>query len=125
MSNKLMAGFWKFMIGVPPVLWETQIEKGRRKIQKSLRFMTPDHRRVHHFVVKGLPRYGQPMPPEHIADALGLSREQVTRILGDLERQMTFLFRNPDGAVTWAYPGTVEPTPHRVTFSSGERIHGA
>lgn len=125
MSNKLMAGFWKFMIGVPPFLWKKQIEKGRRKIEGSLRFMTPDHRRVHHFVVGGLPRHGRPMRPEHIADALGLPIGRVVAILDDLERHMTFLFRDPDGAVTWAYPVTVEKTPHKVLFSTGESIHGA
>ena len=38
---------------------------------------------------------------------------------------MTFLFRNSQGAVTWAYPVTVEPTPHRVAFSTGEEVYAA
>jgi hypothetical protein len=125
MPNKLMAGFWKFMIGVPPFLWEKQIEKGRGKIEKGLRFMTADHRKVHHFVVRDLPQHSQPMRPEHIAGALGLTKEGVIQILDDLERHMTFLFRNPAGAVIWAYPVTVEQTPHRITFSTGESTFGA
>jgi amino-acid N-acetyltransferase len=27
--------------------------------------------------------------------------------------------------VVWAYPVTAEPTPHKVTFSTGERLYGA
>ena len=38
---------------------------------------------------------------------------------------MTFLFRNPAGDVTWAYPVTVDQTPHQVTFSSGEKLYAA
>ncbi|MFH1981877.1 MAG: hypothetical protein ABIL58_08530 [Pseudomonadota bacterium] len=125
MSNKLMAGLWKFMIGVPPVLWEKQIEKGKQKIGRNLRFMTAGHRRVHHFVVRELPRYGRPVTPDDIAGALDLSRETVISILDDLQRHMTFLFRNPGGAVTWAYPVTVEKTPHRIDFDTGESIHAA
>ena len=27
MSNKLLAGVWRTMVGVPPFLWEKQIER--------------------------------------------------------------------------------------------------
>jgi hypothetical protein len=27
MSNKLLAGVWRTMVGVPPFLWENQIER--------------------------------------------------------------------------------------------------
>ena len=46
-------------------------------------------------------------------------------ILDDLEKRMTFLYRNPQGCVTWAYPVTVDRTPHRVEFSSGEKLYAA
>ncbi len=42
-----------------------------------------------------------------------------------LEKHMTFVFRNEQGAVTWAYPVTVDRTPHRVAFSTGERVYAA
>jgi hypothetical protein len=38
---------------------------------------------------------------------------------------MTFLFRNEQGAVAWAYPVTVDRTPHYVTFSTGEQVYAA
>jgi hypothetical protein len=49
----------------------------------------------------------------------------VNAILDDLEKHMTFLFRNQAGEVVWAYPVTVEKTPHRVTFDTGETIYAA
>ena len=38
---------------------------------------------------------------------------------------MTFLFGDEWGAVEWAYPVTAAQTPHRLAFSSGERINAA
>ena len=29
------------------------------------------------------------------------------------------------GAVTWAYPVTVDQTPHHLTFNTGEKIYAA
>ncbi len=49
----------------------------------------------------------------------------MTAILDELERNKTYLFRDAQGAVLWAYPVTAEPTPHPVTFSTGERIYAA
>ncbi len=91
----------------------------------SLDFMTEAHHRVRNFVVAELPRAGKALPPAAIAAQLDLPQEQVARILDDLEKHLVFLFRNPAGEVAWAYPVTVDPTPHRVTFSSGEKIYAA
>ncbi len=91
----------------------------------DLSFMTPEHHRVRNFVVSELPRAGIALPPATIASRLDLAPEQVSHILDDLERHLFFLFRNPQGEVAWAYPVTVDPTPHRVTFSSGEQIYAA
>jgi hypothetical protein len=44
----------------------------------------------------------------------------VVTILDELEAHLTFVFRNEAGAVTWAYPVTVDETPHHATFSTGE-----
>ena len=91
----------------------------------SLDFMSDDHHRVRNFVVSELPRAGKALPPAAIASRLDLTLEQVIKILDDLERHLVFLFRNPQGEVAWAYPVTVDQTPHRVTFSSGEKIYAA
>jgi len=125
MANTLMRGFWRYMLAVPPFLWEKQIHKARLRITNNLDFMTEAHRRVHHFVVRELPRRGRPLSAALIAGELRLTEEEVVALLEELETHMTFLFRNEAGAVLWAYPVTVAPTPHRVTFSSGEQLYAA
>jgi hypothetical protein len=125
MRNRLMAGVWRYILGVPPFLWERQIEKARRKVIRSTRFMTQEHRSVHHFVVRELPRVGGPISPETVAKELGLSLERTRGILEELEKHLTFLYRNGNGEVTWAYPVTVEKTPHAVAFDSGEQLYAA
>jgi hypothetical protein len=78
-----------------------------------------------YYVVRELPRIGSPIPTEMVARELALSREHTVDILNDLEEHLTFLCRNEQGQVVWAYPVTVEKTPHRITFGSGERLYAA
>jgi len=125
MKNKIMLGMWRYMLNVPPFLLERARAKGKAKMAANLAFMTAEHRLVHHFAVRELPGSAQPLPPDFIAGALNLPLEKVNRILGDLEEHMTFLFRNGEGNVVWAYPVTLEKTPHRVTFDTGEQIYAA
>jgi hypothetical protein len=87
--------------------------------------MSDDHHRIRDFVVTELPRIPRPLSAATIAEQLSMPVEKVTGILDDLEKHMTFLYRNPQGEVVWAYPVTVEKTPHRVTFNSGEQIYAA
>ena len=123
MNNTILLGIWRVMITVPPALWQSQMAKETQNA--DLAFMTTDHHRVRDFVVREMPRFNQPLPPELIAAELHLPLERVVPLLNELEREMTFLFRNVAGAVTWAYPVTVEHTPHQVTFSSGEKLYAA
>ncbi|MBU0516401.1 MAG: hypothetical protein KJ621_16715 [Proteobacteria bacterium] len=125
MPDKLMIGLWRFIIKLPPSLWEKKIAGAARAFEARAGRFTEDHRRVHHFVVRELPAAGGPLAPEVVADGLGLPLDKVTAILDDLEKNMTYLWRNERGEVIWAYPVTVEPTPHRVTFSTGERLFAA
>ena len=125
MRDKLMLGLWRYMIKVPPFLWKKQISKARKKFEAENSFMTKEHGLVHHLVVRELPYAGKPLSPEYIADKLILPITRVKTILDDLEKRMTFLFRNKKGEVVWAYPVTVDKTPHHLTFSTGERLYAA
>ncbi|MFZ5868089.1 MAG: hypothetical protein ACOYXY_19560 [Thermodesulfobacteriota bacterium] len=125
MRNKLMAGIWRYIIGVPPFLWEKRIEKAVQRVKRASRFMSPEHRLVHHFVVREMPRLCRPISAQLVAQDLGLTSGRVAEILQELESRLTFLWRNSDGEVTWAYPVTVEKTPHAITFDTGERLYAA
>ena len=72
-------------------------------------------------VKTGLTVTGNP----EIAQALNLPIERVTAILDELESKLFFLVRNAQGNVAWAFPVTIEPTPHRLMFDSGEKLFAA
>jgi hypothetical protein len=126
MRDVALLGVGRWMIPVPGVLWRRQIASAGAGLKREQhRFMSDAHRRVHHFVVRELPLHGQPLTPEEVAAGCALSRDRVVDVLDDLERRMTFLVRDDRGAVTWAYPVTVDETPHHVTFETGERLDAA
>jgi len=105
--------------------WESEVVRAPEFCAERLRFMGADHHRVRYFVVEELARRNRPLPIGTISEALKLAPEVVTGIVAELERGLFFLLRNEDGEVSWAYPVTVDRTPHRLTFSTGERLHGA
>jgi hypothetical protein len=120
MDESLLMGIGHHTIPIPRWIWQRRVRG-----EGHLGFMSDEHHCVRNFVVTELPRAGVPLPPKVIARALSLSRDQVDPILDDLEKHMTFLFRDEQGAVEWAYPATVADTPHRVSFSTGERTRAA
>lgn len=87
--------------------------------------MTDAHHQIRYFVVKEMVNRQKPIEPELISQELNMPLEQVKVILGELQEKLFFLVRNEQGAVVWAYPVTVERTPHELNFSSGERLYGA
>jgi hypothetical protein len=93
---------------------------------ERLAFMTPAHHRVRYAAVRELPlNGGKPLSVTDLVDKTGLERSKVQTLLDDLEKNLFFLVRNDAGEVSWAYPVTSDRTPHRLTFSTGERLFGA
>jgi hypothetical protein len=121
--DRLLLGLGRYMIPIPRMVWHRLMKANARKIRAGLGFMSADHHRVRDFVVTELPRAGAPLPPESIAEQLALSVSRVRSILDELEQHLTFLFRNDRGEVTWAYPVTVDETPHHASFSTGEEAY--
>jgi hypothetical protein len=125
MRQDILIGRGREMLEIPRQRWESGLVEVPDHAVDRLSFMTREHHLVREFVVKELPRVARPLGEATIAEALGLSGGQVRGILDDLEHHLFFLLRNEEGAVSWAYPVTVERTPHRLTFSTGERLHAA
>ena len=119
-DNSLLMGVWRYMVPLPRQVWQSHVHR-----DAVLDFMSEEHHNVRDFVVLEIPGIGKPLTPEFIAQELNLAPTRVVGILDELEQHMTFLFRNGQGAVTWAYPVTVDQTPHHVTFSTGEQTHAA
>ena len=125
MSEWMIAGVWRHLLRLPADVGRRRIRKLAAQAGESAGELSPQHRAVHHYVVRELPSCGRPLPPERIADAVDLPVSTITATLADLEAKKGFLVRNEDGAVAWAYPVTVEPTPHRIRFRSGETLYAA
>jgi len=123
MTDRLLLGLGRYMIPIPRMVWRRLMQSNARKVRAGLRFMSEDHHRIRDFVVTELPRAGVPLPPESIAAVLDLAVSRVTSVLDELERHLTFVFRNDQGSVSWAYPVTVDETPHHARFSTGERAY--
>jgi hypothetical protein len=125
MNKSLLLGLGRFLLRIPRPIWQQEVARSVQGAEKSLAFMTTDHHRVRDFAVRELPRIAAPIPPETIAESLSMDLALVVSILDELEKHMTFLYRNERGEVVWAYPVTAERTPHRITFSTGEQIYAA
>ena len=123
--RRVLLGFNRRMIPIPWFVFTRILQHGAKKTKRILGGLDKEQRRVHRFVVKNLPSFARPMPPDYIADRLNLEKERVIQILDELEKRMIFLFRPEGHNIVWAYPVTAEPTPHKLAFSSGERIWAA
>ncbi|HSF79878.1 MAG TPA: hypothetical protein VLA49_01510 [Anaerolineales bacterium] len=125
MAEKVLLGREQQIFEVPQAMWEQHLADVPEQMQARLSFMTDRHQQVRHYAVRELVKGGMPIEPESISERLEIPLEQVKAILEELESKLFFLVRNRQGAVAWAYPVTVEPTPHRLVFSTGERLYGA
>jgi hypothetical protein len=125
MEEKVLLGRSQQILEIPQATWKEQLTQIPQHSQTRLGFMTDPHQRVRYFVVKELADKQKPVEPEDISKALVMPPAQVTSILEELEQKLFFLVRNEQGAVSWAYPVTVEATPHRLIFSTGEQLYGA
>jgi hypothetical protein len=123
--QKVLLGIKRHMLPIPEALFRRAMKAGTRKTYRALGGLDEEQRRVHHFVVRDLPRLAEPMPPEHIAGALEMDLDRVIEIVDELERRLIFLFRPGGRDVVWAYPVTVAETPHHMAFSTGERLNAA
>ena len=125
MEEKILLGRSQQILEIPQATWKEHLTQIPQHSQNRLSFMTDAHHRIRYFVVKELADKQKPIEPESISKALNMSLAQVTDILEELEQKLFFLVRDERGTVVWAYPVTVETTPHRLNFSSGERLYGA
>jgi len=125
-TNTILVGAQETINRVSDTGFKAALAKIRDQFAARLTFMTPEHHLVRNFVVRELPREnGRPIRVDRLAATLGLPLPKVQTIVEDLERHLFFLVRNEAGEISWAFPVTTEPTPHRLKFSTGERAYGA
>ncbi len=126
MKNSVLLGLGRYMIPIPRIIWQRLISsRGQQEAARLASIRSKEHHLVHDFVVREIPRLGEPLSPELIGQQLKLSVGRVKAILDELEQKRVFLFRNKEGAVIRGYPVTVDQTPHHLTFSTGEQGYAA
>ena len=125
MKENILSGEGNQLAKIPREIWERHVQQTQQDIAEMLGFMTKAHHLIRYFVVKELPRTGKPIPPERISEELNMSQSKTIEILDDLENHLFFLVRNEQGEISWAFPVTADQTPHRLTFSTGERLYAA
>ena len=125
MSGTILLGSGAEVQRVPDGAFIQGIKGLPSRMKARLTFMTRHHHLVRDFVVREMPRQPSPISPQQISLVTGLDLGKVSAILSDLERHLFFLVRDSEGNVSWAFPVTTYSTPHKLTFSSGERTSGA
>jgi hypothetical protein len=125
MENKILLGRGQKMVEMPLAAWQQHLNQSQQHSHVWLDFMTDSHQQIRYFVVKELAKGQKPVEPQLISRKLNLPLDLVKMSLEVLEKRLFFLVRNEQGAVAWAYPVTVETTPHKITFSSGEQLYAA
>jgi len=125
MKDNIYLGMGGLLIPIPSFIWRRLVAKTASDAEDNLNFMSADHHKVRDFVVTQIPQVDGPISTATIAENLEMRVEDAKRIIDELERGMTFLYRSRPEGVTWAYPVTVDSTPHRVTFNSGVQTFAA
>jgi hypothetical protein len=125
MEENILIGRDQEILEFPQATWNQGLAHIPQYSQSRLSFMTNVHHQIRYFVVEEMVNTQKPIEPEFISEELNLPLDLVKPILEELERNLFFLVRNDQGAVAWAFPVTVEVTPHIMVFSSGERLYGA
>lgn len=125
MSNDILLGVGRDIQTMPDDAFVKGVKGLPARMASRLAFMSRDHHVVRDFVVRELPRQDRPLSPIQIAKFTGLTRQAVSAILVELEKNLFFLVCNSEGNVSWAFPVTTSRTPHCLTFSTGEKIFGA
>ena len=125
MSETILMGAGREIRRLPDDAFVQSIKGLPARMTARLAFMSGDHHLVRDFVVREMPRQRRPISPLGIANVTGLDLGKVSIILSDLERNLFFLVRDPNGNVSWAFPVTTSVTPHKLKFSTGDNIFAA
>jgi hypothetical protein len=124
-KHPLLLGINRFTLPLPRFIWQKQILDNARGASRAFAHLTPQHQQLRSLAVCELARQGRPLSPDWLAGQMQLPVEQIVQLLNDLEKGMTFLYRRDGENVTWAYPFSVDETPHSVQFEGGEKIYAA
>ena len=113
------------LTSLPTAEWKQLVLDAVERGRKRLAFMSADHHKIRRAAVTELVRTGKPIAPGSFASQFEFPLPRVVEILVELERHLFFLVRTSEVAVSWAFPVYNDKSPHKLTFSTGERLYGA
>ena len=97
MGETILCGRGRQMTRMPRDKWEQIMSRVSKHTEERCYFKSEEHHLVQNFVVREIPNVGEPLTQEFIAQELGLQLSQLKPIIDDLEKNLTFLFRNKEG----------------------------
>jgi len=125
LKRRMLMGIGKFMVPIPRVIASKGLEKGNSGAREKADLISPEERKIHHFIVSRMTEIKTPLTAEQIGKELDLSIDRVETTIGKLEELKTFLYRSDGKGVNWAYPLSLEDTGHLMTDNTGERFFAA
>jgi hypothetical protein len=120
MNKGELLGFSRWTLSVPNLFRERQMEAIIREFDRGLRELTDEHRLIHRLLVLWLIETKKPVEVIEIAEKMKLTIDRAAEIVAELDRDTGLLRRNADGAITAAYPVTLDKTRGRLVLSRGE-----
>ncbi len=124
-DRRMYMGIGKFLVPIPLVISNKGLEKGVSGARAKAELLSEEERSIHHFVVRKMVVASEPILAELISEELGISQEEIERIIDKLEGLKTFLYRSDGQGINWAYPLSLENTGHKMTASTGEQFFAA
>jgi len=120
MEEHILFGRDRDLMEIPSKGWKHFIDDAPERSKEFHPDITLEHLQVRNYAIETLALTGEALQPSTIERAFNKSKKRVEKILDDLQRNLVFIARDNQGAVTWAHPVTVEPTPHRLHLPGGK-----
>jgi len=122
---RMLMGIGKFMVPIPQVIASKGLDKSVSGMRTKADILSPEERKIHHFVVSRIAETKTPLTAEQVGKGLDLPADRVEATIDKLEVLKTFLYRSDGKEINWAYPLSLEDTGHHLTDSTGERFFAA
>lgn len=120
MEEHIFFGRGRDLMEISSKGWRHFINEAPERSKEFHPGITLEHLQIRDYAIETLALTGKALQPATIERAFNKSKKRVEKILDDLQRNLVFIARDDQGAVTWAHPVTVNPTPHRLHLSEGE-----
>jgi len=125
LERRMLMGIGEFMVPMPQMIASTGLKKGVAGAGAKADLLSPEERKIHHFIVGRMAESKTPLTAEQVAADLDLQVDEVEAVIEKLEELKTFLHRSDGKVINWAYPISREDTGHKMTDSTGERFFAA